>query len=444
MGRPEEKGRLVFHPMTYLVYDTALSIAAAPAAAWLALRRKHRPLLRRFSPSLPANCRRPIWMQACSVGEVATARPIVAAMRVRWPGVPIVLTASTAAGHALAQSDAAGATVAWFPFDHPWVVRRFVRRLDPLALVLVETEVWPNVLREMCRHGAPVIIITGRLSDKHFRRYLRARTLLRPVFRQIRVAGMQNEEYAERLAALGVPPTAIHVTGNTKFDGVTSSIPDEVCTSIRNENGFPENAPILLFGSTRPGDEALAATSLRRLRTRSPELRLILAPRHVERADQAAGLFNEPVLRRSEVCKGAKPRDERVFVLDTLGELRTFYGIATIAVVGGSFFPGVDGHNPLEPAALGTPTVFGPYMRNFEDLARALTDRQGACQVAAADELPAALERLLADDAERARIGANARAAVLANQGAVERNLDLLAGVLDAEEAGNRQNRTFP
>ena len=337
--------------MTYLLYDIVTSLALPFGAAWLGLARRHRPLLRRFAPVVPSFSRRPIWVHACSVGEVGAARPILAAMRGRWPDVPILLTTATVTGNALAESACADVARTWFPFDHRVVVSRFVGRLRPRALVLIETEVWPNVLREASKRGIPSVVVNGRLSDKHFARYLRHASLFRTVFGQISAAGMQNAEYAGRIVALGMGAEAVRVTGNTKFDGVRTEVASATLALIRESNGFGPDQPLLLFGSTRPGDEVLAAACWRTLRDEFPSLGLVVAPRHLDRLGEALAPFDEPVIRRSEIRDGRAPAGERVLFLDTMGELADFYAAATVAVIGGSFYSGVDGHNPLESAA---------------------------------------------------------------------------------------------
>ncbi len=416
--------------MMYTLYNLAVTLAAPPGALWLRVRPRYHSLLDRFRPEVPAFDASPIWVHACSVGESGTALPMVKAMRDRWPRVPVLMTVSTVAGMEWARSACRDAAVTWFPFDLQSSVRRFVRALHPRALVLIETEFWPNVLRETRRFGAPVVLLNGRLSDKHLNRYRRYRALLRPVVRQISAAGMQNREYADRLIALGADAASVHVTGNTKFDGAVTQIDVDRCARLREEAGFPPDAPVIVFGSTRPGDEALAASCWRELRERYPALRLCVAPRHLDRIDEALAVFDEPVLRRSRVREGQRPAGERVLMLDTVGELAAFYGLASVAVIGGSLYPGVNGHNPLESAALGVPTVFGPYMRNFIDPARELLAYDGAMQVSEPDALLPALIRLLDDANERGAIAARGREAVLKNQGTIARSLDLLETVL--------------
>jgi 3-deoxy-D-manno-octulosonic-acid transferase len=241
---------------------------------------------------------------------------------------------------------------------------------------------------------------------------------------------MQSERYASRLQALGLTPERMRITGNLKFDAARDHVGGRDRQRLRMENGFRQQGPVLFFGSTRPGDEALASACWATLREEYPELRLVIAPRHVERAEEVLGLFSEPVLRRSAVKAGQPARGERVFLLDTLGEMPTFLSLATVAVVGGSFYPGVNGHNPLEPAALGIPTVFGPYMSNFDDPAAVLLERGGAQSVACPEDLYLALSKLLGDTAEQRQMGTRARKAVLDHQGASAATVALIAEVL--------------
>lgn len=413
-----------------LLYNLAHSIASALARWWLRRHPRYHVLAARFDPPMPEFKARPIWVQACSVGEVNTVLPLLESIRAAFPGVPIVLTSSTVAGHARAEGNTDLAHPAWFPFDTPRATRSFVRRLDPRVLILVETELWPNVLRACRLQHVPVVLVNGRLSDRHARRYRRMGWWYRPLVRGLAAAGMQSERYASRLQALGLTPERMRITGNLKFDAARDHVGGRDRQRLRMENGFRPQGPVLFFGSTRPGDEALASACWATLREEYPELRLVIAPRHVERAEEVLGLFSEPVLRRSAVKAGQPARGERVFLLDTLGEMPTFLSLATVAVVGGSFYPGVNGHNPLEPAALGIPTVFGPYMSNFDDPAAVLLERGGAQSVACPEDLYLALSKLLGDTAEQRQMGTRARKAVLDHQGASAATVALIAEVL--------------
>ncbi len=411
-------------------YDLLTSLAAGPGAAWLAMRPKYRPLLHRFAPGVPATlAQAPIWLQACSMGEVNAARPILEAMAARWPEIPLLLTTSTLAGQHQAEMIAGPVPVTWFPFDHRISVTRFLKRLAPRLLILLETEVWPNTVRLTRQRGVPVAILNGRISDKHFGRYTRMKAFWRPVFGALSAVCAQNAQYAERLRLLGVPESALHVTGNTKFEGVETEFSQKEADELRALTGIPQQAPVLVFGSMRSGDETLAAACWAELSARFPELRMILVPRHLERVSAVCSAFTEPVLLYSALRNGQEAAGERLLVVDVMGELVKFYALATAAVIGGSFYPGVDGHNPLEPAALGIPTVFGPFMRNFIDPARVLLKSDGAVQTDAV-ELPELLPRLLEDAEWRARLATNGRTAVLTTQGAIVRSLDVLEGLM--------------
>ncbi len=390
---------------------------------------RHRPLLHRFYPPVPFFKSAPLWIHACSVGEVGVARQLIRALNEQFPAIPILLTVSTITGMTEAQKRPEGAMVTWFPFDQAIPVRCFFRRLRPRLLVLVETELWPNTLEMAARNSIPVALVNGRFSDRHVQRYHRSRRLFTPVLEYVSCACMQSESYAKRAAQLGIPKSALTVTGNMKFDGVKTAGDDDTALRLRREIGIPATAPVLVFGSTRPGDEVRAAQCYDALRKGYPDLRLIVAPRHVQRAEEVAGIFEEKVRRRSS--PNSDGRNTPIFLLDTLGELNDFYAVATVAVVGGSFDISVNGHNPIEPAAQGVPVVFGPYMGNFEDPARALLDAGGARQVADDQALLDALRELLGDTDKRAQMATAGQNAVRENQGATMRTVECLMPYLE-------------
>ncbi|MFO7975695.1 MAG: 3-deoxy-D-manno-octulosonic acid transferase [Candidatus Hydrogenedentota bacterium] len=409
-----------------LAYDVLTTLAAGPGAAYLAAHPKYRPLLQRFAPPMPEKLEEgPIWLQACSMGEVNAAKPILQAMAARWPDVPRLLTTSTLSGWQKAETMAAEIPVTWFPFDHRLCVKGFLKRFAPRLLILLETEVWPNVVRLSHHERVPAAIVNGRISDKHFARYRRLARLWRPVFASLSAACVQNDEYAERMRVLGAREAAVHVTGNTKFEGVRTEFPEAEIEALREQTGIPTEGRVLVFGSMRAGDEMLAAECWAGLNARYPDLRLVVVPRHLERVSEVCAAFDEPLLLRSETKAGRSLSGERVVVVDVMGELVAFYAMASVAVIGGSFYPGVEGHNPLEPAALGVPTVFGPYMRNFIDPAKALLENGGAVQTDA-EHLQETLATLLSDPETREHLGAKGRQAVLENQGAIARSLDIL------------------
>jgi 3-deoxy-D-manno-octulosonic-acid transferase len=385
-----------------------------------------RPHLARFNPTVPLFDQRPIWIHACSVGEVTTALPLVRALRDRWPQAAWLLTVSTPTGMALAREQSP-IPVAWFPLDISLTVRSFFQHARPRAILLVETELWPGMLAAAHASGVPVALISGRLSDAESGNYRRLGPLWRPVLRPLAVAAMQTEVYAGRIADLGVDRARIVVTGNLKYDAAPPPVPDDERLALRAELGIAANAPVLLFGSTRDGDEALAARCYERLRDEYPGLRMIVAPRHLDRLNVAEqALEGLSVARRS----AGTARSDQVILLDTHGELRRIYSVATVAVVGGSFYPGVNGHNPIEPAAQGVAPVFGPHMRNFADIAAHLIAEHAAIQVTSPEKLRGALAGLLSDEVQRSRLGAAALGVVQKNQGAVVRTIDAIAPIV--------------
>lgn len=416
----------------YVIYNLAVSALMPPGAAYLAMRPAKRPLLQRIAPKITNNPpTNPLWLHACSVGEINAAKPLIKALRQHQPDLPLLLTVSTIAGRDLANA-ITGVVHAWCPYDHPCVVAAFLKHVKPRALMLLETELWPNILRQCSLARIPSMLVNGRISDRHFPRYRRARWLVRPMLKYLNIAAMQNAEYAERIISLGMPRSDVHVTGSMKFDGLTTEVPSAILAGLIQAHDLDPAAPLIVFGSTRPGDEALAKKTWLTLKDAFPQLKIVIAPRHIDRIHEAMQPFNdEPVLRRSHLLSGKKPHGERVIFLDTIGELTKFYALATVAVVAGSFYPGVNGHNPLEPAALRVPTVFGPYMRNFIDPARELINHDGAIQTPHPDQLPDAVKNLLQDKPRRSQLAKNAEKAIAANKGAIERTLNILDQLLE-------------
>lgn len=417
----------------HALYSAVANAAIPLGRAWCRHSAKHRAYLARFEPPAILFDAPPIWVHACSAGEVRMVRPILEGLRQRFPEIPLLLTTATQSGQTLALQEYPDIAVAWCPFDAPRLVSAFLDRVWPCVLVLAETELWPSLVRETARRQIPVAVVNARLSDKHLARYERFRAFFAPVLAQLSAVGAQDDEHARRFAALGAPSDVVRVAGNMKFDAIPPDLPFRERRRLRTQLGIPPEARVLLFGSTRPGDETLAASCWRMLRSQMPDLHLIVAPRHVQRTGEAIAEFDEPVRQRSLpfVNEGNEP--VRVILLDTTGELTSFYAIADVAVVGGSFFPGVNGHNPLEPAALGVTTVFGPFMRNFAEPASVLTAGGGAIQVADPEALGAELLKLLEDPARRRQLGTLARRIVLEHQGATEQNIEMVAALIGGQ-----------
>jgi len=426
-GRPSA----FWEPLAGTAYRLAWWPAAPVVAAWMVSRSGLRPALARFgAPSGMAIPPKPVWIHAASVGEVLTSLPLIRALTERFTGLSILLTSATPTGMFIAQ-EKAEVPVCWFPVDQSLVLRRFFDRIGPRALVLLETELWPGLLRTAHARNIPVALVNGRLSDASASAYRKLALLWRPGVRRLSMAGMQTEQYAQRLIALGADPARVTVTGNFKYDAAPARLSDETARELRAKLGIASGVPVIVFGSTRPGDEALLAEYLPALFGQCPELRVIVAPRHLERIAEAELILQRwrPLRRTTVASNRAGDAVSPLILLDTYGELATLYRVADVAIVGGSFSGEVGGHNPIEPAAQGVPVLFGPDMRNFADIASLLVAEAAALQVPP-QNLLATISQLLCDPARREAMGARAASAVSANRGSLLRTVNLIEPLL--------------
>ena len=378
-----------------------------------------------------------IWVHAVSVGEVLAARPLISELRRRYPRLRLFLSTTTLAGQQLARqgvTDVDG--VLYFPFDWAFSVRRTLNQVKPRLFVMIETEIWPNLLRECRRRGIPTLLVNGRISYRSFPRYRLIRPLFRHVLADIDRFCVQGGEAAGRLEQLGADPARITVTGSLKFDAL-----DVIPTSGRGRERvlrffrMSPNRLVLVAGSTLKGEEEAIVRAFNRLRTSGSNPLLVLAARHPERFAEVERLCRSEGLstvRRTELPIDAEPHADAV-VLDTIGELAEVYQIATVVFVGGSLVR-AGGHNILEPAVFGKPIVFGPHMENFAEIAETFLANDAATQVRSGRELETTIASLMADPVRRARLGAAARALVDANRGAKDRTLAVVAALLPPED----------
>ena len=375
---------------------------------------------------------RGLWVHAVSVGEVQAAASLVAALGREWPAMPIVVTSVTPAGRARARAAFdASVAVRYAPYDLPWCVRGALRQLRPALLVIMETEIWPNLLVECARAGTPVVIASARLSARSVARWSRFGALLQPALRRAVSVAAQSAADARRFEALGVAPAHIRVCGNIKFDRAPGA--GARASGAAQRSRYAAARPMWVAGSTHSGEEQAALAAHAAVRAVRGDALLVLAPRHRPRFDEVASLLERSGvswLRHSAVTadpvgKGADAAGISVLLLDTIGELENFYAAADVAFVGGSLAP-IGGHNLLEPAVLGVATLTGPEQGNAPEVARLLTESGGLQIVCDGTALGAALIALLGDEAARARMAGAAQAAVSANRGAQERVLDLV------------------
>jgi 3-deoxy-D-manno-octulosonic-acid transferase len=394
--------------------------------------------------AVPAADRPVVWFHAVSVGEVLQLQKIVQSFRSATnDGYHIVITTSTDTGYDLATNRFDGCDVTWCPLDFSWAVKNAVRRLRPELLVLMELEIWPNLLKACQRNGVATAVVNARMSDKSFRGYQRIRGLIAPLLSHLSLVAAQSQESADRLIRLGARTDRTVVTGSVKFDGVQTERQNSGTESLRRLFGIGPDETVFIAGSTQAPEETYALDIWLRLQDRFPELRLILVPRHRERFEEVAGLVesrNLPLMRRSKLQSDTEPgvTGERpaVILLDTIGELSACWGLADVAFVGGSF-GSRGGQNMLEPAAYGSAVLFGPKTRNFRDIVRLLLAEDAALQVDTPDELGLVVEGLLSERDRLQAYGERAKQVVLSHQGAVDRTVDQLGRLLvsDGEDA---------
>ncbi len=372
-----------------------------------------------------------VWIHAVSVGEVQAIEPLVRRLQKQRPDLPIILTTTTPTGSQRVRS-LFGRDVfhRYFPWDLPWAVRRFLRQVQPSLLVMVETEIWPNLLEICHQQGIGTLLANGRLSERSARGYARLGGFSRRVFGRIGLVAAQSEADARRFVELGVPAERVTVTGSIKFDLKIPASVQEQAQVMKRRLG--EGRPLWIAASTHEGEEEQVLEAHRRVLQEHPNAGLLLVPRHPERFQRVAALVRRrgfTLARRSREKSGDSTTAE-VFLVDTMGELPLFLGVADLAFIGGSLVP-IGGHNMLEAAAQGVPVVFGPQMFNFAAISRLLLDEGAALQVADQQELGDTVARLLGDAAERSRLGENGRRVVEQNRGALDRLGELVDRLLE-------------
>jgi 3-deoxy-D-manno-octulosonic-acid transferase len=379
-----------------------------------------------------------IWIHAVSVGEVLTARPLISDLKRRYPNLRMFLSTTTMSGQQLARRSVQDVdAVFYFPFDLGFVVRRTLDLVRPKLFIMMETEIWPNLLRECRRRGIKTAVVNGRLSARSFPRYRMIRPMMRRVLDHIDRFLVQSEESARRFIDLGADPARVVVTGSLKFDSLdlsSTALQARARDRVLRYFRVPASRPVIVAGSTMKGEEAQVLRAFRRVRSAAPNTLLVLAPRNPERfgeAEQLARSEGWKVARRSDLAIDSEPRVD-IVIIDTIGELATIYQIATIVFVGGSLVA-TGGHNVLEPAVFGKPIVFGPHMQNFLEIADAFVSNGAGVQLSGDDQLEEALLSLMGDPVRRARLGAAARALVQANRGANEKSMTVLSALLPQE-----------
>lgn len=380
---------------------------------------------------------RPIWIHAVSVGEVMAAIPLIKEIKSRFPRQPVFLSTITATGNLTAQRNVKGIDrVIFFPFDYPLIVRWFVAKINPLVFITIETEIWPNFLRELSRHAIPAIMISGRISRHSFRNYFLFRFFFKKVLANISSFCMQSQLDASRIVTMGANPAKVIITGNIKFDQQIPAITFDEKEALYRNLHLKKDQKIFIAGSTHAGEEEIILDVYQALKKESPDLVLLLAPRHPERFDEVAAIIRQKEIhftRKTALTAACKENPHEVILLDTIGELAKIYSIGSIIFIGGSLVP-IGGHNALEPAVFKKAVLFGPHMSNFSEISKILTKNKGALQIHSQDEFIQQVTALLKDKDLRESLGASAFQVIKENSGAVKKSMEILRPILEKKE----------
>ncbi|OIP34831.1 MAG: hypothetical protein AUK27_06250 [Deltaproteobacteria bacterium CG2_30_66_27] len=425
--------------MYNILLGTGLVVGAPVWIPWVLLSRKRRANLPdrigvRGAPGRTSVDDRPtVWVHAVSVGETLAAVPLLRLLRRRVPDARLLVSSVTLTGRETAVKSLSGVVDEgfFFPFDLPGLCGKILDRVRPDVVAIVETEIWPNFIAACARRGIPVVIVNGRLSKRSFAGYMRFRWFFTPILRTLRTISAQTAEDAERFAALGAPREIVTVGGNLKFDVSPPEIgASPLSALLLKEKGA--GSAWIVAGSTHDGEEAQILRAFLSAREGNPSIRLLLAPRHPERFDAVEALVHREgvsMVRRTAIPVGAEHLPETVLLLDTVGELSGAYAAADLAFVGGSLVP-KGGHNVLEPSWHGVPTIVGPHMENFREIADAFLAGDALIRVAGEEELADRLRRFAADPSLFREIGRRAKELLETFHGASEASTDAVLSAL--------------
>lgn len=420
----------------YLLYTLILGLGLVLTLPYYVIRfRKYLPAMEeRLGFVDPETSGPTIWVHAVSVGEVKTVDRLIDGLRAQFSGRRILVSTTTATGRGLALQREDVDRVVYFPLDFPWTVGRSLDRIRPEMVIVAETEIWPNFLRQCSQRHIPVFMVNGRISDNSYGKYLLARRWLRRVLDEYRVLGMQSGIDADRIRAIGAPPEKVTVFGNLKYDLTSSAgeLDDVLADTLCRWQ------PLAVAASTAAEEEPLVLEAFRRLRQTQPDLKLLIAPRLPERFDEVGRIIESEgftYVRRSDLSSDTEAMD--VFLLDSIGELTSVFEYATVVFMGGTLVPR-GGHNVLEPARFSKPVVFGPHMENFREMACTFLDRSAALQVTDVEDLVAHVRKLLETPSLAMEMGHRARQLVEENAGATERAIAAIHAALNRTHQTHR------
>ena len=431
--------------MWYLLYNMALVIGAPFIVVALFLKKRcRRGFTQRVGLALPKvgdPKAEVLWVHAVSMGEVLAIISFVSAIHKAYPELKIIISTVTETGRESVENRLMGiAQHCYLPLDWPWTVRRFIKHVRPKFFIVIETELWPNLLKELHANGVSAALVNGRLSTRSFYRYLHVKSFMKEVLGCFNLCLVQSDRDAQRMIELGANPEHVHRTGNMKFD-IELAVLDGQSKPVTFELlGLHPYEALVVAGSTHSKEEGVLLSSYKEILSIHANVVLLIAPRHIERSDEVVETiksFGFEAVRRSTIEDNgkrllSKNGKARVILLDTRGELASVYALAKVTFVGGTFVP-VGGHNLLEPASWGKPVLFGPFTDHCQEIANLLLESKGGKKVRDASEMASLIVSILDDEDLACRMGRSARQVVLENQGVVKRNVELLQLLLQSQ-----------
>ena len=379
-----------------------------------------------------------IWIQAVSVGEVALCKSLIPLLKEKFPENDLVISTITKPGNDLAKKlFSKEAIVIYFPLDFSFTVKRAIKFIKPRIYIMIETEIWPGLLKELSLNSVPSILINGRISDRSIGKYRAVKPYLKKALCNIRAFCMQDMIDGMRIIELGAPSDRVEVTGNMKFD---IEVPVNTLTqdAIRRGFGIKTGDELFVAGSTHSGEDEIIVETFKELAFEFPQLKLLIAPRHIERVEEVEKTIRKSGLQSVRVSRLNAVRSTqyavRILILDTIGHLNDAYSAATLVFIGGSLVKH-GGQNPIEPAVSGRAILFGPHMFNFKYITNVLLREEAALSVSGKEELIKFSRMLLKDVPKRSKLGDNAKRIVADNRGATRKNFQQISEILGCPSA---------
>jgi len=422
----------------YFIYNTLLviiSLLSSPLLFIAIAKKKYRKGLSQKLGFLPPQMllklsgNRPLWIHAVSVGEVMVTIPLIQEIKRREPSQKIVLSTVTVTGNYTATIKAREVdAVIYFPFDYPFIVKRVIEKINPKLFITLETEIWPNLLRELRKNHIPSVVISGRISNRSYHKYRWSSFFFGKVLANIDFFCMQTDVDTKRIIDIGAKADRVITVGNLKFDQHMPTLTSEEKADIYRTFNIKEGQRTFIAGSTHKGEEEIVLEVFKNLKKSYKDLILLLAPRHPERFNEVSNLLARhrlPSIRKTEIKVGKEGTHRDVILLDTIGELSKLYSIGTIIFVGGSLVA-TGGHNVLEPVAYKKAVIFGPHMENFSEISRSLRESGGGLQVHNQEEFLSKAKMLLQNETVRDKLGEQAFKIISHNQGAIKKAMEVI------------------